>query len=144
MARQARHGFADGTDLTRVGEVHAVSDIDHALDDFTGDAEAEVGLVARSHHADEFADGVSLLEGDALNLDRALALRGWCGVGVTAREQEQRGEGENAMEAGVGERHWSHFLDREDVMTDEIVLSSQFGQTKTLGCAAGNIVSSSG
>jgi hypothetical protein len=90
-----------------IADLHAVSDIDHALDDFTGDAEAEVGLVARPHHADEFAGGVSLLEGDALNLDRTLALGGWRGVGVAAREQEQRGEGENAMESGIGGGHWS-------------------------------------
>ena len=88
-----------------IADLHAVSDIDHALDDFTGDAEAEVGLVTRPHHADEFAGGVSLLEGDALNLDRTLALGGWRGVGVAAREQEQCGEGENAMESGIGGGH---------------------------------------
>ena len=38
-----------------VAGVHAIADIDDAGDDLAGDAEAEIGLVARPHHADEFA-----------------------------------------------------------------------------------------
>ena len=55
-----------------VAGVHAVADIDDAGDDLAGDAEAEIGLVARAHHADEFARRILVLEGDALHLHRAL------------------------------------------------------------------------
>ena len=67
-----------------VAGAHPVADIDEAGDDLAADAEAEIGLVARAHHADEFAAAVLVLEGDALHLDRALALRRGRRIGVAA------------------------------------------------------------
>ena len=76
-----------------VAGVHAVADIDDAGDDLAGDAEAEIGLVARAHHADEFARGVLVLEGDALHLHRAFAL----GAGaVLASQPASRSSAERA------------------------------------------------
>ena len=45
-----------------VAGMHAIADIDDARDDLAGDAEAEIGLVARPHHADEFAAGVCVAQ----------------------------------------------------------------------------------
>ena len=73
-----------------VAGAHPVADIDDAGDDLAGDAEAEIGLVARPHHADEFARGVVALERHALHLHRALGPRRRRGIGLAAGEQEQR------------------------------------------------------
>ena len=59
-----------------VAGVDAIADIDDPGDDLAGDAEAEIGLVARAHDADEFALGVRVLEGDPLHLHRTLDLMG--------------------------------------------------------------------
>ena len=86
-----------------VAGAHAISDVDDARDDLAGDAEAEIGLVPRPHHADEFARGIFIFERDALHLHRAFALDRGRGRGLAAGEQQHRGEGSEAM----GDRHRS-------------------------------------
>ena len=53
---------------------HPVADVDRARDDLAADAEAEIGLVAGAHDADELAGRAAGLERDALHLDRPLRL----------------------------------------------------------------------
>jgi hypothetical protein len=86
---EARHHVAD---------LHAVADIDDAGDDLAGDAEAEIGLVARPHHADELARGVRPLEGDALHQHGPRHFDGRRGVGLTAGQNEKSGKGHQRAE----------------------------------------------
>ena len=98
-----------------VAGVDTIADIDDARDDLAGDAEAEIGLVARPHHADEFARGILVFERDALHLHRALALDRGRGRGLAAGEQQHHGEGSEA----TGRRHRS-LRDHRFVTNDEI------------------------
>ena len=75
-----------------IAGAHDVADIDHPGDDLAGDAEAEIGLVARPHDADEFARGLSVLERDALHLDRALRPRCRGGNGLAPGQQDCGGK----------------------------------------------------
>ncbi len=73
-----------------IAHFHAVADIDDAGDDLAGDAKAEIGLVARAHHAHELTRPVRILEVDPLHHHRALGLHGWGGVGLTAGQSQRR------------------------------------------------------
>ena len=85
-----------------VAGVNAVADIDDARDDLAGDAEAEIGLIARPHHADEFARGVFVFKGDALHLHRPFALDRGRGLGLAAGEEQHIAR---AAEASWDVRH---------------------------------------
>jgi hypothetical protein len=89
-----------------VAGAHAIADIDDALDDLAGNAEAEIGLITRPHHADEFARRVFVLEADPLHLHGALAFRRGRRIGIAAREQQQcRKGGERSGDFPMRERH---------------------------------------
>ena len=96
------------------------------------DAEAEVVFVARLHHAHEFPCAVLVLERDALYPDRTLGLGGGRGVGVASREQDAARPSQERLCARARERHGATPSSRADVISDEIALSSQFGQADTL------------
>ena len=94
-----------------VAGVHAVADIDDAGDDLAGDAEAEIGLVARPHHADEFAAAVSWFSNATrCTLHRALGLGGGRGIGLAAGEQEQRGKSEREVVNAADEADMASLL----------------------------------
>ena len=56
-----------------VADPHEVAHIDVAGDDLAGHPEAEIGFVARPHHADEFADRILPLERHPAHLHRPFA-----------------------------------------------------------------------
>ena len=99
---EARHDVADRD---------AIADIDDARDNLASDTEAEIGLIARPHHAHEFPLAIRVLEADALDLDRAIEFGRRCSTGFAAGENEQRGEGgkasQGAAEDGAGRQHGS-------------------------------------
>jgi hypothetical protein len=74
--------------------VHRIADIDDTVCDLAGDAETEIGFIARAHDADEFTARIFRLECHPRNLHRALGL---CDGGgrliLTRREQRQQGNG---------------------------------------------------
>ena len=69
--------------------MHAVADIDVARDDLAGDPEAQIGLVAGAHHADEIAPRAVVPEGNTLHLDRPGGLCGRCCRLLTSRQRNQ-------------------------------------------------------
>jgi len=74
--------------------MYGIARIHGARDDLAGDAEAKIGFVARSHHADEFAGRILVREGDTLHLYRALELDGCGGCPLVAGgEQWEEGGG---------------------------------------------------
>jgi hypothetical protein len=77
-----------------VADCDTIADIDDAGDDLAGDTEAEVGFVARPHHAHEFPRAIHILEADALDLHGTLGLKRRRRIGFAAGEREQRGESE--------------------------------------------------
>jgi hypothetical protein len=52
-------------------------------------SEAEIGLVARPHHAHEFARAIRALEADPFDLDRAFGLGRGRRIGFAAGENEK-------------------------------------------------------
>jgi len=59
---------------------HAIAHVDRAVDDFAGNAEAEIDLMARTYHADELARRTLIRKTDALDLHRSIALDRGCGA----------------------------------------------------------------
>jgi len=93
---------ADGTGA------HTVADTDDAGHDLAGDAEAEVGLVAGAHDADEFAAGIVRLEGDALHLHGTLRHGGGrIGLVLTGGEQRKESDGDQGSDPGERQAHGS-------------------------------------
>jgi hypothetical protein len=107
-----------------VAGMDEVADIDDSLGDLAGDAEAEIGLVAGPHHADELAARVVGPERDLLHLNRALQLRDRRDRLVLARgKQRQEGHGGERFQGGRDRR--GHGGIPLHVMTDELRISSQ-------------------
>jgi hypothetical protein len=80
-----------GDDVAGMDEI---ADIDDPFGDLAGDAEGEIGLVARAHDADEFATRIFRLKRDPLHLYRTLGLGdGGNRLILAGREQRQQGEG---------------------------------------------------
>ena len=71
-----------------IARADAIADIDQACDHLASDTKSKVGLVARAHHANEFARGVFAFERHTLHLDRALGLRRRRGVGLAASQDK--------------------------------------------------------
>src|SRR5205823_1349873 len=84
----------------------AITDIDLARNDLAGDTKAEVSLVARPHHTDEFARGILLAECNALHLHWALGLGGGrCSRLLACGEQRKQGDEGEGAERGVLRAH---------------------------------------
>ena len=69
------------------------------VDDLAGDAEAEIGLVPRPHHADEFAARILGWKATRCDLHRALGGR-VAEVGALVASGEQREDGDERRSGG--------------------------------------------
>ncbi len=108
-----------------------IAGIDDAVGDLAGDAEAEIGLVAGAHDADEFPARVVRPERDLLHLHRALRLGDRRDRLVLARrKQRQERYGSQRFQGGRDRR--GHGGIPLHVMTDELRISSQIRHGETL------------
>jgi hypothetical protein len=77
-----------------IARVHGIADIDDPVGDLAGDAETEIGLVARAHDAHELAARSFPLERDPLDLHGTLGFRdGEDRLVLAGGEQRQQDEG---------------------------------------------------